>query len=669
MIVKNESKIILRLLNSVVSLLDSYCICDTGSTDNTVELITSFFKEKGIIGKVVQEPFRDFGYNRTFAINSCKDIANSDYLLFLDADMTILMNPELNVCDFKNNLTSDAYFINQGSHIFHYKNMRIIKNRKNFSYWGVTHEYVKCPENITTNNIEKNDIFIMDIGDGGCKGDKILRDIRLLTKGLEEIPNNDRYTFYLANTYRDQGDYNKAIEYYKKRIELGGWIEEIWFSHYSIGKCYKNLNNMVSAIFHWLEAYNKFPNRIENLYEIMHYYRVKGNNNLAYNFYTLADYERKNKPVWDYLFTETDIYDFKIDYELSIIGYYCNRDNLDLKIISMKILANLSSNEIIKNNVLSNYKFYCPSILENEVKISNHNIDIINKIGKPIVDFNSSTPTICLGKNENELIISIRYVNYRIDELGNYINQNHIISKNVIAVLNTSSPKWFLEDECILEYDESMDNYYVGLEDIRYQRLVDKNKVVTHTYNANRCTKQGTIKVEHGTIDMNSKIKKCSNSQILTKDGERNIEKNWVLFDKNGIEQCIYEWSPLTIGNINTNGNLEISHINSEVPAFFKYLRGSSNGIVINDEVWFICHLVSYEKRRYYYHIVVVLDINSFALKSYTHLWNFEKEPVEYTLSMLYIQKKFLIGYSVMDKETKYTTISKHIFDNMMIRQ
>jgi hypothetical protein len=141
------------------------------------------------------------------------------------------------------------------------------------------------------------------------------------------------------------------------------------------------------------------------------------------------------------------------------------------------------------------------------------------------------------------------------------------------------------------------------------------------------------------------------------------------LFDQNGIEQCIYEWSPLTIGNININGNLDISHINSKVPSFFKDLRGSSNGIVINDEVWFICHLVSYEERRYYYHIVVVLDVNTFALKSYTDLWTFEKKQVEYTLSMLYLQNKFLIGYSVMDKETKYTTVSKHIFDNMMIEQ
>ena len=44
-IVKNESAVILRMLQSVESIVDTYCICDTGSTDNTIELIKGFFDE------------------------------------------------------------------------------------------------------------------------------------------------------------------------------------------------------------------------------------------------------------------------------------------------------------------------------------------------------------------------------------------------------------------------------------------------------------------------------------------------------------------------------------------------------------------------------------------------------------------------------------------------
>ena len=35
MIVRNESKILFRLFDSVIDLIDAYCIFDTVSTDNT----------------------------------------------------------------------------------------------------------------------------------------------------------------------------------------------------------------------------------------------------------------------------------------------------------------------------------------------------------------------------------------------------------------------------------------------------------------------------------------------------------------------------------------------------------------------------------------------------------------------------------------------------------
>ena len=53
MIVKNESKIIRRLMESVAPIIDTYCICDTGSTDDTADIITNFFEEKNIQGKVI----------------------------------------------------------------------------------------------------------------------------------------------------------------------------------------------------------------------------------------------------------------------------------------------------------------------------------------------------------------------------------------------------------------------------------------------------------------------------------------------------------------------------------------------------------------------------------------------------------------------------------------
>ena len=96
MIVKNESKIIIRLLESVYEFIDSYCICDTGSTDNTIELINNFFDDKKIEGYVMKHQFKNFGYNRNWSLNKCKLLFNDfDFILLPDADMVVKYSKDI----------------------------------------------------------------------------------------------------------------------------------------------------------------------------------------------------------------------------------------------------------------------------------------------------------------------------------------------------------------------------------------------------------------------------------------------------------------------------------------------------------------------------------------------------------------------------------------------
>ena len=174
MIVKNESKIIVRLLDSVIDLIDGYCICDTGSSDNTILIIEEYFRDKNKEGKVFQEAFQDFGYNRTVALRECYNMGNMDYILLLDADMKLIINiPD--VLSFKKSLTKYAYYITQGNDSFYNTNIRIVRNNINNSYWGVTHEYLKIPINSEEGIIKKEELFINDIGDGGSKENKLTK--------------------------------------------------------------------------------------------------------------------------------------------------------------------------------------------------------------------------------------------------------------------------------------------------------------------------------------------------------------------------------------------------------------------------------------------------------------------------------------------------------------
>ena len=60
MIVKNESKIITRLFDSVYKIIDYYCICDTGSTDDTIDIIKEYFKGKNIPGEIIKKKICKF---------------------------------------------------------------------------------------------------------------------------------------------------------------------------------------------------------------------------------------------------------------------------------------------------------------------------------------------------------------------------------------------------------------------------------------------------------------------------------------------------------------------------------------------------------------------------------------------------------------------------------
>ena len=100
--------------------------------------------------------------------------------------------------------------------------------------------------------------------------------------------------------------------------------------------------------------------------------------------------------------------------------------------------------------------------------------------------------------------------------------------------------------------------------------------------------------------------------------------------------------------------------IKHKVPSFFRDIRGSTNGVQRKDEIWLIAHLVSYEDRRYYYHILMALDATTYKIRRYTPLFTFEKEKVEYTLGFVYFQHNdtLLIGYSTNDNCTKYMTVN-----------
>lgn len=663
MIVKNETRVIRRLLDSVAPYIDTYCICDTGSTDGTADVIRAYFEARHIPGQVYSEPFRDFGYNRTHALRAAEvhGVSGSEYVLLLDADMvwTSTLTPEA----FKAKLArspKDAYYVYQGSPALKYKNVRLLKLGRGFTYWGVTHEYVDAPADAVFELLDDQEAFIDDVGDGGSKGDKAERDIRLLEEGLKQLPDNVRYLFYLANTYSDCGRYDDAIRTYKRRIAQGGWVEELWYSHYKIGKCFAALGDHASAIFHWIEALQVFPDRIENLYEVVHYYRVVGNHRAAIAMYQVADSIRRTHPPHDFLFLQLPVYTTLLDYEWSILGYYHHPDPTNMFDVCMKLLASPALDDALYRNVLSNYKFYAPMPEVTETIVG---LGICERVKVGSEWLVGSTPSVAYDGDLRQWVVCTRYVNYRIDDQGNYVNQAHIVSHNVVSVYDSGAtgPGKKLQ-EFVLAYDTSKDGHYVGLEDVR-PLYVDKRWY----YVANRAVEGGRMAVEFGVLDLEGQT--CRESRFLTVEGQKDTEKNWVLFDRNGEGLgCVYSWGPLRVGHIEGD-RVVITSTDTSVPRFFQDVRGSSNGQIdlSSNEIWFLCHLVSYEDRRYYYHLWVVLDATTYRYKRHSPLWTFTGAKVEYALGFVPCRpdgaiQHLVVGFSTMDTTTHVVQMARPSF-------
>ena len=668
MIVKNESKIITRLLESVSPIIDCYCICDTGSTDNTVELIETYFSGKNIPGKIVSEPFQNFDYNRNFALKSCNDMS-CDYILLLDADMV------LDIRNFDKNMLKpyDSFTILQGNDHYYYYNKRIVKNDGLYSYSGVTHEYINCPNGSSNYDFKKDELFIIDVGDGGAKSDKFDRDIRLLLKGIEDEPNNDRYHFYLANTYKDSGKFKEAIEYYEKRIKFGGWNQEVWQCMYKMGFCYKDMGNIESAIYWWLNAYDFLPERIENLYQIVNHYRTTSKPKLAKQIYNLAlEQINKNKNRDGYLFLENDIYTYKLFYEYTIFAFYLGEKKIDEEFMKITNVKNIDNG--IYNNLLSNFKFYSQLLIPHLLIDFSNEIDI--PIGKELTKFRSSSSCLIPNKNKNKdgYLLNIRYVNYYITPYGSYENcDKHITTINKYVELTKD---FSVTNEKLFDMNYE-DRRYIGIEDVRFFEDVETQELV---FIGTGFHKNNKIGIVSGNYDINND--KLLGNELTCGFNDSECEKNWVFVDYKDSTHIIYNWNPLQICKLDKEKSILNLVLKKEMPPIFSHFRGSTSGYkyykkidnsingnikidIGENEIWFIVHLVSYENPRQYYHLFVVFDEDMNLLR-YSAPFKFEREAIEYCLSLVVEDDRVIVNYSCWDRTTKIAVFDKKYIDEII---
>ncbi len=82
MIVKDEAHVIRRCLDSVLPIISSWVVVDTGSTDGTRDIVRDHLR--GLPGALYERPWRNFARNRSEALSLVG--MRADYALMIDAD-------------------------------------------------------------------------------------------------------------------------------------------------------------------------------------------------------------------------------------------------------------------------------------------------------------------------------------------------------------------------------------------------------------------------------------------------------------------------------------------------------------------------------------------------------------------------------------------------------
>jgi hypothetical protein len=374
MIVKNESAIIRSTLENLTSYVKFayWVICDTGSTDGTQDIIKNFFKEKNISGELFQDEWKDFGHNRSLALQRAYESKKADYVLIFDADDAFRGTFKIPTLDKDRYSCKFGY----GSDFTWYRPV-ILNNRIKWKYFGVLHEYVDCIEpNYNPVSIHVDGDYYIEArtigGDRNKDDKKYQKDALLLEKALETEKDEGlraRYAFYCGQSFRDCGDLPNAIKYYLMRTKMGFFDEEVHVSYYNVGKMMVGLNYPEQEVEKtFLDGWNYMKDRSECLYELSKYYRLKGNYIKGYTYGQLG--RKIPYPSHRVLFLHRDVYDWRIHDETAISAYYIGKHDEAIKYNQIVLQHHFDE------RVLNNIRFSMKEVISKVVQPPNRTINV-----------------------------------------------------------------------------------------------------------------------------------------------------------------------------------------------------------------------------------------------------------------------------------------------------
>jgi len=472
--VKNAGDSFRQVLIDNLPYIDRYTILDTGSTDNTIEIIKDVLKDKR--GELYQEPFINFRDSR----NRCIELAGKSCVFNIMLDDTYVLHGNLREfleCVRADDI-ADSYSIRIMGIDIVYTSNRIVKSARNLKYKYTIHEIIETNLNVgipvndmpgLPNNL--NSIYIEDRMSTYMQdrtNNRKLYDLDLLFKELEDDPNDPRTLYYLGETYLCLKDHKNAYIWYEKRSKCSGYSEEVQDSLYKMGVlAHYNLN------YPWeicekllLNCFEYDTNRPESLFVIIEHYMNVGNNVLAYQYAKKA--YGKDPQLLNYnMNLKKDIYKYHIPKQTFELSYIFGDYNLSYDCLSQIINYRPEDNFIkswlkILNLIVLNNQYRLT--IKNKLKYQENKSTICFTVDGGWDKWDGETlDTKGLGGSETFII---KYCEYLAKFMPNY---------NIIIFCNCANKKIYNNVTYIpiTEYLKFISTYYIDICFInRYTELI-----------------------------------------------------------------------------------------------------------------------------------------------------------------------------------------------------
>jgi len=314
MIVRNEEAVLPRLIESVLPLISSWVIIDTGSTDKTPDIAQHLLGH--LPGSLLHREWVNFGHNRTELIQQMPH--DVDFALLLDADHVLEVD---SVEDFfrelKENHSDNLLMLNVIDTPLTYAMPYMVRSGTAYRFVGSTHEYITSDSPISK-SAPLESIRVRHLGDGGFKSDKLERDRELLERELREAGDSPRTRFYLGQTFEMLGSSELAIEHYSASATLATWDEEKYVATLRVGRLLKARGDSQNALSKFFAANEICPDRSESIYEIVKILQEMGGYKFAHRALNNAAYRSKQR----ILFLEPWITDFALPIEEAVVAWH-----------------------------------------------------------------------------------------------------------------------------------------------------------------------------------------------------------------------------------------------------------------------------------------------------------------------------------------------------------